>query len=58
MTDLQRTLKQIEASLCQIPTAGQATLCMADALRLLVKAQELANEKPKEGAENADCDRN
>lgn len=55
MTELQRTLKLVEQSLCQISTAGRATLRMADALRLLVRAQELAAEpEKKEDAEHGE----
>lgn len=50
MEDIRNDLKSAETLLCQIPVNGAAVLYMADALRLLIRAQEqlTAREKPKE----------
>ncbi len=49
MTELQKTLKQLESTLCKIPVAGVNAIYMGDALRLALNARALtAKEQQKE----------
>ncbi len=50
MTEMQRTLKQLEQTLCMFQVSGQAAIIMGDALRLVYQAQQLA--EPEKEDEN------
>ena len=53
MTEMQKTLKQLERTLCKFQVSGKAAILMGDALRLLLNAEAIAAEeaKAKEEAE-------
>lgn len=52
MTEMKKTLKQLEETLCKFQVSGGAAILMGDALKLLLHAQALEDAREKE--ENAD----
>lgn len=57
MTEMQKTLKTLEQTLCKFQVSGGAAILMGDALRLLIQAQAIAKaeeEGQKEAADGQD----
>lgn len=45
MTEMQKTLKQLERTLAQFTVSGKATIIMGNAFQLLCKAQTLEDTR-------------
>lgn len=48
MSEMQNTLKALEQTLCKFQVSGGAAILMGDALRLVIQAQALEDERLKE----------